>query len=86
MREDLEEAFAKLMDRYIRDKRELKKKLRSDASSASIDKLKETLVSLRFLTWLDNYAKSRSVRSNVGDISDEDIKEITDVENNLNFT
>ena len=74
------------MDRYIRDKRELKKKLRSDASSASIDKLKETLVSLRFLTWLDNYAKSRSVRSNVGDISDEDIKEITDVENNLNFT
>ena len=45
------------MDRYIRDKRELKKKLRSDASSASIDKLKETLVSLRFLTWLDNYAK-----------------------------
>ena len=86
MREDLEEAFAKLMDRYIRDKRELKKKSRSDASSASIDKLKETLVSLRFLTWLDNYAKSRSVRSNVGDISDEDIKEITDVENNLNFT
>ena len=62
------------MDRYIRDKRELKKKSRSDASSASIDKLKETLVSLRFLAWLDNYAKSRSVRSNVGDISDEDDK------------
>ena len=35
---------------------------------------------------LDNYAKPRSTRSNVGDVSDEDNEEITDVQNNLNFS
>ena len=38
------------------------------------------------MAWLDNYAKPRSARSNVGDISDEDNEEIIDVENNSNFT
>ena len=35
---------------------------------------------------MTNYAKPRSTRSNVGDVSDEDNEEITDVENNSNFT
>ena len=38
------------------------------------------------MAWLDNYAKPRSTRSNVGDVSDEYNEETTDVENNLNFT
>ena len=78
--------MGKLRDRYVRAKREPKKKSRSGASSASVDKLKERLGSLKFLAWLDNYANPRSARSNVGDISDEDNEEITDVENNLNST
>ena len=48
-----------------------------------MDKLKERLGSLKFLAWLDNYAKQRSARSNVGDISDKDNEEINDVENKL---
>ena len=32
------------------------------------------------MAWLDNYAKPRSARSNVGDMSDEDDEEITDAE------
>ena len=78
--------LGKLRDRYVRAKRELKKKSRSGASSASADKLKERLGSLKFLAWRDNYANPWSARSNVGDISDEDNEEITDVENNLNST
>ena len=42
--------------------------------------------SLKYLAWLDNYSKPKSARSNIGDISDEGNEEITDVENNLNFT
>ena len=84
--EDAEKAFVKLRDRYVRAKRELKKKLRSGASSASVDKLKERLRSLKFLAWFDNYAKPRSTKSNVVDVSDEYNEETTDVENNLNFT
>ena len=52
----------------------------------SVDKLKEKLESLKFLAWLDNCAKPRSARSDIGDISNEDNEEITDVENNVNFT
>ena len=84
--EDAEKAFTKLRDRYVRAKTELKKKSRSGASSASVDKFKERLGSLKFLAWLGNYAQPRSARSNVGNVSDEDNEEIADVENNLNFT
>ena len=84
--EDAEKAFVKLRDRYVRAKRELKKKLRSGASSASVDKWKEWLRILKFLAWFDNYAKPRSTRSNVVDVSDEYNEETTDVENNVNFT
>ena len=73
----------KLRDRYVWAKRELKKKSRLDASSESVDKIKERLGSLKFLACLDNYAKQRSARSNVGDISDKDNEEINDVENKL---
>ena len=51
-----------------------------------VDNLKERLGSLKFLAWLDNCAKPRSTRSNVGDVSDEDNEEITDFEKNLNFS
>ena len=51
----------------------------------SVDKLKERLESLNFLAWFDNYAKPRSARSTVRDISDEENEETTDVKNNLNF-
>ena len=64
--EDAEKTFPKLRDRFVRAKREVKQKLRSDTSSASVDKLNETLESLRYLAWLDNYAEPRSARSNTG--------------------
>ena len=74
------------MNRYARTKREFRKNSRSGASSAYVDKLKERLGCLKLLAWLDNYAKHRSTRSNVRGVSDENNEEITDVENNLNFT
>ena len=46
--EDAGKAFVKLRDRYVRAKRELKKNSRSGVSSASADKLKERLGSLKF--------------------------------------
>ena len=83
-----EKAFVKLQDRYVRAKKELKKNSRSCASSASasVDKLKEILRSLKFLACFNNSAKPRPTRSNVGDLSDEDNEEATDAKNNLNFT
>ena len=41
---------------------------------------------LKDLTWSDNFAKPRSARSSIIDMSDEDKEEISDVKNNLNFT
>ena len=41
---------------------------------------------LKDLTWSDNFAKPRSARSSISDMSDEDKEEISDVKNNLNFT
>ena len=38
------------------------------------------------MAWLDNYAKPRSARSNVGDTCDQDKEEIIDFEKNSNFT
>ena len=58
--EDVEKAFLKLRNRYVIAKRELKKKSRSGASFASVDKLKERLGSLKFLALLKNYAKPES--------------------------
>ena len=49
--QDAEKAFVKLRDRYVKAKRELKKKSRSGASSASVDKLKERPGSLNFLAF-----------------------------------
>ena len=84
--EDAEKAFPKLRDRFVRAKREVKKKFRSDTSSASVDKLNETLESLRYLAWLDNYAKPRSARSDTRDMSGEDNEKTIYGEINLNFT
>ena len=81
--EDAEKAFLKLHDRYVGTKRKLKKKMRS--STPSVDKLNERLESVKFLAWLNSYAKPIPARY-VGDMSDKDKEEITDVENNLNFT
>ena len=84
--EDAEKTFPKLRDRFVRAKREVKKKFRSDTSSASVDKLNETLESLRYLAWLDNYAKPRSARSDTRDMSSEDNEKTIYGEINLNFT
>ena len=84
--EDAEKTFPKLRDRFVRAKREVKKKFRSDTSSASVDKLNETLESLRYLAWLDNYAKPRSARSDTRDMSGEDNEKTIYSEINLNFT
>ena len=84
--EDAEKTFPKLRDRFVRAKREVKKKFRSDTSSASVDKLNETLESLRYLAWPDNYAKPRSARSDTRDMSGEDNEKTIYGEINLNFT
>ena len=70
--ENAEKVFVQLWDRCVRTKRVLKKKSGLGASCASVDKLKQKLGNLKVLAWLDNYAKPRPARSNVGDISDED--------------
>ena len=79
----MQKASLKLHDRYVGTKRKLKKKMRS--GTQSVDKLNERLESVKFLAWLNSYVKPRPA-TYVGDISDEDKEEITDVENNLNFT
>ena len=84
--EDVEKTFPKLRGRFVRAKREVERKLRSDTSSASVDKLNETLESLRYLAWLDNYAKPRSARSDTRDMSSEDNEKTIYGEINLNFT
>ena len=84
--EDVEKTFPKLRGRFVRAKREVERKLRSDTSSASVDKLNETLESLRYLAWLDNYARPRSARPNTGDMPGEDNEKTIYVEINLNFT
>ena len=86
LEENAEKAFLKLRDWFVRAKRKLKKKARSGTSSVSANKLKERLESLKFLSLLNICIRSRSTRSNVGDASDGGDEEITDVENNLNFT
>ena len=82
--EDAEKAFVKLRDQCVRAKRELKKSRDRVLHLRLL--IKEILGSLKFLGWLDSYAKPRLARSNVGDKSDEDNEEITYVKNNLNFT
>lgn len=68
-----EKAFLKIRDRYVRAKRELKKKSTSGTSSAAVCKLKEKLDSLKYLAWLDIYAKPRASKSNLDDVmSDEE--------------
>ena len=60
------------------EQKRTQKKQRSGTLSASVDKLKERLGSLKYLARLDNYTERRSARSNMEDISD--------AENNLNVT
>ena len=83
--EDAEKTFLKLQDRFVRAQRKVKKKRRSGTFSASVDKLKGRLESLKYIAWLGNYVKPRSARTNVGDISEEGNEETIYVENNLNF-
>ena len=80
------ESICEITGSLCQSKKKTQEKVEIGASSASIDKLKEGLGSLKSLALLDNYAKPRSTRSNVGDVSDEDNEEITDVQNNLNFS
>ena len=86
LKEDVEKPFLKLWDRYFRAKRKLKKKSRSVTLSGSVDKIKEKLESLKHLTWFNKFAKPRSARSSIVDMSDEDKEKISDVKTNLNFT
>ena len=64
--DEAEKAFAKLRDRYVRAKRDLKKKSRSGTSSSAVNKIKEKLESFKYLSWLDSYVKTRPSKSNLG--------------------
>ena len=66
-------AFAKLRDRYVKAKRDLKKKSRSGTSSSAVNKIKEKLESLKYLSWQDSYVKTRPSKPNLGEnLSDDD--------------
>ena len=51
----------------MRAKRDLKKKSQSGAPSYAVNKIKEKLESLKYLSLLDSYVKTRPSKSNLGD-------------------
>ena len=51
----------------MRAKRDLKKKFRSGTSSSAVNKIKERLESLKYLSWLDSYVKTRPLKSHLCD-------------------
>ena len=68
----------------MRAKRDLKKKSRSGNSSSAVNKIKEKLESLKYLSWLDSYVKTRPSISNLGDnlSGDDDLFDKTDNKKN----
>ena len=78
------ESFAKLRDRYVSSKRDFKKKSRSATSSFAVSKIKEKLESLKYLSWLDSYMKTRPSELNLGDnlSGDDDLFDETDNQEN----